>query len=367
MSNPGPPAGSTVDFDLHGKVHMAVDASAPAVLQLTDIFRCFRVDAPPTSSPDLFVSAPTEDVPDLSDLEGELSYDDDTLVVHATRAQVVQDGDRFRLHGNSELLTSALPLVDRLMATRGAAMFHAATVEYKGYGVAMPAAGGTGKTSTISKLMRMRDDFGFMGDDWAFMDADKQMLGFAKPMFIKPHHRPLYPHLFEGARKPLVPVRLSKPIGRMTTVVHPYVVRYPRLAAAARHWSPEHKMVMPERALPDNRVTTSAPLLVSIYLERYAGSTLRLVPVSTEWMVDRMLGNFHYELPKHSQELYAAMGAVNMLPQRRHFEEKAAVLEKAIDGIPTYLMQVPSAWSPDDASDAIVESLLRTLGEIGVQ
>ena len=99
-------------------------------------------------------------------------------------------------------------------------MIHAATVAYRGQAIALPAAGGTGKTSTMAKLMR-REGWTFMGDDWAFLSDDAQLLGYEKPMFIKPHHRPIYPHLFEGARKPLVPVRLSRGVGRVTTVVHP--------------------------------------------------------------------------------------------------------------------------------------------------
>ena len=121
-------------------------------------------------------------------------------------------------------------------------MIHAATMAYRGHAIALPAAGGTGKTSTAAKLMR-REGWSFMGDDWAFLAEDAMLLGYAKPMFIKPHHRAIYPHLFEGVRKPLVPSRLSSSVGRLTTVVHPYVIRYPRLADFSRRWSPEHRMV----------------------------------------------------------------------------------------------------------------------------
>jgi hypothetical protein len=37
--------------------------------------------------------------------------------------------------------------------------------------------------------------------------------------------------------------------------------------------------------------------------------------------------------------------------------EKAAVLDEALTGLPTYLLQVPRAWSADRASDAIVAKL----------
>src|SRR3712207_7723732 len=58
--------------------------------------------------------------------------------------------------------------------------------------------------------------------------ADGRLLGYAKPMFIKPHHREIYPHLFERRRKPLVPSRLSRPVSRFTSLVHPVVTQYPR-------------------------------------------------------------------------------------------------------------------------------------------
>ena len=155
-------------------------------------------------------------------------------------------------------------------------MIHAATMAYRGHAIALPAAGGTGKTSTVAKLMR-RDGWSFMGDDWAFLAEDATLLGYAKPMFIKPHHRAIYPHLFEGVRKPLIPSRLSQSVGRLTTVVHPYVIRYPRLADFFRRWSPEHRMVVPGTAFPGREVTTSAPLAAVVYIERFEGAQSRVV------------------------------------------------------------------------------------------
>jgi len=82
----------------------------------------------------------------------------------------------------------ALPLIDRLMVQKSAAMVHALTAEYKGHALMMPAWGGTGKTSTMSKLVVM-DGWAFMGDDWAFVTDKGDLLSFAKPMTIKPYHR----------------------------------------------------------------------------------------------------------------------------------------------------------------------------------
>jgi hypothetical protein len=73
--------------------------------------------------------------------------------------------------------------------------------------------------------------------------------------------------------------------------------------------------------------------------------------------VARILGNFHSEMTVHSREIVNLLGAVGMVPLHKIFAEKAAVLNQALTGIPTFLLQVPRAWTADRASDAIVAKL----------
>jgi hypothetical protein len=347
-------AAGWLHFDLHGRLGVRVQESSPAAAQLRTMLACFATRR--TVPDDIVVSEQCEEVGPTSDLENEMRYTDHSVEMLQENVQLVRDGSSYRVHGSGELLTALVPVLDRAMVERGAAMIHAATVGYRGYGVALPAAGGTGKTSTVAKLMR-RPDYSFMGDDWAFLSEDKQLLGYEKPMFIKPHHRPIYPHLFQGVRKPMVPVALTRPVGRLTTAVHPLIIRYPRWADLARRWSPEHRMVAADRALPGVPVTTSAPLLVSVYVERFGGDDVQLSEVSTEWMVDRMLGNFHVEMAGFSQRLVTALAAASMLSWRSLVDDKADLLTKALSGTPCYLLQVPRDHAPDDASDEVVEVL----------
>jgi hypothetical protein len=341
-------------FDVHGRVGIRVAAGAPAAAQLRTMLACFATgeDVPA----DIVVTARLEPMPEAAVLEEELAYTADTVRFVRERVQIVCGEDQYRIHGPGELLTALVPVLDRAMVTRGAAMIHAATVAYRGRAIALPAAGGTGKTSTVAKLMR-RDGFSLMGDDWAFLTEGSQLLGYDKPMFIKPHHKAIYPHLFEGARKPLVPASLSHAVGRFTTVVHPFVIRYPRLADFSRRWSPEHRMVQATQAFPGREVTAQAPLAQVVYVERYEGARSRLLERDEDWMVDRMLGNFHIEMAGFSQRVMTGLGAASVLPWRRFIEEKANVLQKAVDGRPCHLLQVPSVYSADDASDDIVAYL----------
>jgi hypothetical protein len=356
-----PAADGWLHFDVHGRVGIRVEADAPTARQLSTMLACFRAGHEVPA--DIVVTRAAQTLPEAAWLENDFCYTDTALSFPDERLQVERAGAGWQVRGPGELLTSIVPVLDRCMVERDAAMIHAATVAYRGIGVALPAAGGTGKTSVIAKLMR-RDGFAFMGDDWAFLDTAGSLLGFEKPMFIKPHHRPIYPHLFSGVRKPLVPKALSRPIGKLTTLVHPFVIRYPWLADLSRRWSPEHRIVSPRRALPTAEFAQAVPLGVAVYVERYDGARTRLSEVSTAWMVDRMLGNFHIEMAGFSQRLVTALGAASVLPMALHFAEKAAVVRKALEDKPCFLLRVPRVFDADTASDDIVTVLEELLGDL---
>ncbi len=351
-------SGAWLEFDLHGRATMRVQAAAATASILSEIFAPFRATG--LAAHDVTVTGQLQPLREPSHAEHEYRYSDQALHLLKSNVQVETDGADFRVHGTRELLTTVLPLIDCVAVQRDAAMFHAATFAYRGAGIALPAWGGVGKTSTIAKLVRV-DGVEFMGDDWAFASGDGQILGYAKPMFIKPHHRPIYPHLFEKRRKPLIPKTLSKPVAELTTLVHPLVTKYPHLAGFTRRWSPEHMMVTPQQALPHAKIATAAPLRASIFVERFDGSSAVLTEQTTEWMVSRMIGNFHSELARHSRDVLTALGATGLVPIHTFFAEKAEVFRRALADKPAALLRVPAAWSADRASDVIVENVLRSV------
>lgn len=351
------------EFDVHGAAAIRVARAAPTSAQLEEMLAPFLTQG--LLRHDLVVTADPEPMAEAARAEDEYEYTDTALLMKATHVQIALADGGVRISGRRELLTSLLPLLDRILVGRGVAMIHAATVAYRGRGVCLPAWGGAGKTSTVAKLLRI-DGVGFMGDDWAFLREDATLLGYAKPMFIKPHHRPIYPHLFAGAHKPLVPSALSRPLGRLTTLVHPLVTQFPRFARVTRRWSPEHMAVTPARAFPSVRISTSTPLRVAIFVERFDGSRTQMVDRETEWMVSRLVGNFHAELSRHSREVITALGATGLVPIDRTFADKAEVLRRALRGVPAFLLRVPASLSPDRASDVVVAQVREALQDTDV-
>lgn len=349
-------------FDVHGLVAIRVQPDTPGEAQLRDMLAPFLGE--PRAPLQLQVRADLTAVHGQSHAEDAYRYTADSLYLPGDKVQIIQIEDGYRVEGRGELLTAVIPLLDRLCVREKTAMVHAAIVDYRGAGVLLPAWGGVGKTSTVAKLVAM-PGVRFMADDWGFLSGDGNLLGYAKPMFIKPHHRTIYPELFQGARKPLAPGWLTTPVAHLATTVHPVIVRYPRTAEFTRRWSPEHRMVHPEQVFGADRIATRAPVRMAMFLERYDGTEAQLEPHSSEWMTSRMIGNFHTELPTVSRRLVEALGSTGLVPLQEHFGQKAAVVARALQNVPCSLLRLPVSWSADRASDYVTQTVCSKLDRQG--
>jgi hypothetical protein len=344
-------------LDVHGRVGIRLLADAPGTPQLLDMFAPFRAEQ--LARFDLTVDHRMTALEGMVDADGEHRYRSDAIEV-PRRLQVIADGDGFRLAGSGELLAPVLALVDALMARRGAAMVHGATVARDGRGVCLAAAGGAGKTSATIGLVRGYG-YAFMGDDWTFISEEGQILGYAKPLFVRPHHRALFPQLFAEKRKPLAPARFAHLLGRLATAVHPLISRYPALAGVARGLWPEHLMVPAPVALPRVPIASTATLAAAVFLERGAGDELVLAPRDPAWMASRLVGDFVAELPRPARELQVRLGASGLLAFDAMIAEKARILRSALAGRPCFLLTVPERLPAAQAATAIAERIDRVL------
>lgn len=354
-----------IKFNIHNLVSMRVKRSASIASQFRDMFDPFFTEEE-AEHYDLTITDEYSRLADgaFGEVHGasDFQYSTKGIFLEAYNVQIMMENGEIHLSGTSELLVMALPLVDYLMISKQAAMVHALTVAYKGQGLCMPAWGGTGKTSTMAKLTKM-DGFSFMGDDWAFINDEARLLAYAKPMFIKPYHRSLYPHIFAKRRKPLVPVTLSKPISRLTTLVHPYITKFPQLARIARRYSPEHIMVMPRDAFPGHEFEHDVPLKAGLFVERFEteSSEPYFEEKDCEWMVSQLVGNFFAEMPRQSRTVLATLGASGLVPIDKFFQKKSRILGAAFAGKPVFWLRIPKKLPPDEASDIIVEKIQEVL------
>jgi glucosyl-dolichyl phosphate glucuronosyltransferase len=346
-------------FAIHDRVGLRVAAGTPGARQLQDMLAPFATGR--DAREDLVIGGRVAPQPGLSEADG-VRWGDGVVELPARGLRVRVEDDRLTLDGDGELLVPTLALLDHAMVRRGAAMVHAAAVCRDGRGVCIAGAGGVGKTSAALTLARDRGD-GFMADDWCFLAADGRLLGYAKPLFLRPHHRAV---LNGGARgggraAPLAPAALTRPLGAVATAVHPVIVRRPGVARAARRVWPEYRIVPPREALGDAAVVEAAPLAAVVYVERAACDAPVLESRRTEWMADRLAGGFHAALPRGARDLLTAMAGAGAVSLARGHAEKAAILCAALHGRPALLLRVPLALRAPEAAAAIAAAVDRAL------
>jgi GT2 family glycosyltransferase len=347
------PSGGWDRFAIHDRVGVRLAADAPGAPQLREMLEPFRVDR--CDREDLTIAGRLEPVDAMAESDG-CRYGEHALELPARRLQVVLDGGAMRLNGDGELLVPTLALLDRAMALRDAAMVHAAAIARDGRGVCIAGAGGAGKTSAALELARRHGD-GFMADDWCFLAADGRLLGYAKPLFLRPHHRALLPGAAGARRAPLAPAAFARPLGAVADAVHPMASRSPRAARVARRWWPEHAIVPVREVLGDATIVAAAPLHAVVFVERAACAEPVLEPRDADWMAARLVGSFHAELPRGARDLLTALAGSGLLSLESAFADKAAVLRRALAGRPTLLLRVPRALRAREAAQAIANAI----------
>jgi GT2 family glycosyltransferase len=344
-------------FAVHDRVGLRVAADAPGALQLRDMLEPFLTDR--CEREDLTVGGRIEPVAGLAEAGGS-RYGDHVLELPARGLQVVAEGGAMRLNGAGELLVPALALLDLALVRRDAAMVHAAAICRDGRAVCIAGAGGAGKTSAALAMAHGRGD-GFMADDWCFLAADGRLLGYAKPLLLRPQHRGIVPAGTSARRAPLAPAALSGALGSVATAVHPVVSRAPRVARVARRLWPEYRIVPARDALAGATIVDAAPLAATVFVERADCAVPQLEPRSADWMADRLVGSFHAELPRGARELMTAMAGSGLLSLERAFAEKAGVLRTALDGRRALLLRLPLALRAPAAADAIAAAVDQAL------
>lgn len=343
-----------LNLDIHGRVGIRVRADAPAAAQLAQMFAPFQVER--LEHCHLQVEGELESLHGMVAADDEHRYRSDALELPG-RLQVRADGEGFRLAGPGELLAPVLALLDALMVRRGAAMAHAATVARDGRGVCVAAAPGAGKTSAAVGLVRDHG-FAFMGDDWTFVSEEGLILGYAKPLFVRPHHKELFPQFFAHKGKPMAPARLVRMLGRIATAAHPIISRHPKLAGIARRWWPEHAIVPPQVALPGAPMEERAELAACVFVERTASeTTLAAEPRDPAWMASRLVGDFFAALPRPARDLQALLAASGLLAIDELVAKKAEVVRAGLERTPCFVLKVPEGMRAAEASAAIAEQI----------
>lgn len=357
--NPSTESAGATRFSIHGCVTAEIEAGFPfgqGVIQELEPF----ITTDTSDPPDVLVTLPNGNEEPRSSASGVYEYTADTTWILEYDVAVSLREGRFRLACRRDPLPFMQPLIQHRLLSGGHGLIHAAAIAVENQGVAIPAWGGTGKTSAIVELTRL-PGVGFMSDDYCILSADGDLLSYPKPFFVYPFHRAVFPHLFRAKRKPLVPLGFLPALRRLREATRPIFMRHPRLESLARRITPEHMKVPARAALPDAWFVERAPLRAVLFAGRYSGPTTCLERYDSEQAVRRVVGNWFMELGAPARQMLIGCCATSLCSMDYFIHELHKIVAQAFGRVPIYDLRLPHSLPPDRTGKEVARSVQRVL------
>ncbi len=358
-------------FSIHGQVIVEIEPGFPFARGVEKELESFvtpdTAGSPEISnlksSPHVLVTLPSRDERPRCSASGLYEYTADTTWIVEYDVAVTGTEDGYRLACRRDPLPFMQPLIQHRLLSQGHGLIHAAAIAIDKRGVAIPAWGGTGKTSAIVELTRLPAS-AFLSDDCCILSAGGELLSFPKPFFVYPYHRALFPHLFLRKRKPLVPVWLLPAVHRLREVARPVFMKHPRLENLARGVTPEHMKVPARTALPDARFVDRVPLRAVLFAGRYGGGKARLDPYDRERAARRVVANWFMELGAPARQMLVGCCATSLWSLDYFMHELHAIAVEAFARVPVYDLRLPDTLPPDQTGKEIARSVQQVLAAI---
>lgn len=352
-----------VDFDVQGRAGVRVTRGASVLDEVRTLLGPFETNS--ISRVDLAVGSEATGLLGPS-LEEDRIGGTEAVIEIPRLGLDIHFGDEIRVRARQASLPALLPLLDAVLLGHDTVMIHAATVSYRGRGIALPTWGGVGKAGAVAKLLSL-PRVSYMGDDWAFLTRDGRLIGDAKPLSIRPYQRAIYPHLFPEPAGPAIGSKLPRTVTDLAGAMRPILLKHPQLIQFARRLS-SHEVVAvtPRQAFPEAPIASSAPLATTVFLERYSGESPVLEVRDAAWMATRLVGAFQAKLPHDSRHVITALGASGLLPLDRFYGRKAATVRAGLGDSPCFSLRVPQWMAPDYAATIVVEHLELVFRSIGI-
>lgn len=347
-------------FSIHNLVRMRIAKSHPCAYSIIHSYGVFQVDQLEECNLTLVGDMLLPD--DHSYGSTIYKFAHFCTRINARMVDVALRGTELILAGKRDLLPYVHPLIHWIMLEHGATTIHGASVAVDSQGILMPAWGGTGKTSAVVELLKLPGS-AFMGDDFAVICSDGMLLSYPKPFFIYPYHRGLFPDLFKGKPKFIVPSWMSGFMAVVRQAVRPALATLPRLEGLCRRFTPEHMQIAARKALPHANFVDKAPLKLVLFLERYNGSETVIDQLDAIIARRRIVSNHYFELGIYAQELMTACGATGLLGLEDWFGKMSEVVDKVFRGLPIYRLRMPP-MKPEPTGKAIASVVSELLTKL---
>ena len=263
--------------------------------------------------------------------------------------------------------------IQLLIIEHGIAMVHAAAVADKnGCVTLLPGAGGVGKTALLGDLVK-HHNYKTLGDDIICLTESGECLSFPRSFVLKEYHRPIYPEAFNSLnhtnnkfnRFKLMKLIMEnipflgltkatlRRMGLLDNVLT--LLHYDRTALIN-----ESVLALPvEDVLGQGTVVDRGNIKRIVFLQRYAGTKLQLVPIDEDELCSRMFAIILHEWVDVMRQFFT-MGALELVDLPSYFNRIDDIIRNGISEKKCHILLIPDTTSPQEMSRYFIE----TIGDI---
>lgn len=343
-------------FNIHDVVGLRLEVGHCGEHSCRLVFDSFQVES--LDHIDLTLQNSIEKIDQYSLASDVYDFTQNYVNIKKYKLRLLRQDNHIIMASERDLLPFVMPVIQWLLLEKQHCFVHGAAIAVNGQGILLPGWGGTGKTSAIICLLKETPNSSFLGDDYAILGADGELLSFPKSFFIFPYHRDLFPHLFKGKgkRKRLIPSSLLGFFSHIRGAIRPAVMAWPKLEAFMRRITPMHMQVPARVALPDVEFSAKVPLGKVLFVERYTGQETVMEKVSLPEAKRRLIGNWNFEQGQCAIDMIIGAGGTAVMDLEAYYSQMSAVLDKALSGRDIYVMRM-GPMGPKETGRAIVDAV----------
>lgn len=254
-------------------------------------------------------------------------------------------------------------LVQFILIEQGISLIHAAAVaDPSGNILLLPGAGGVGKTTLLSSMIK-EQGYRLLGDDIVGISKDGRCYSFPRSFVLKDYHRDVYPEVFRKLelgksrsrnkfsnfvfRNLVGFIKENMPFLGLSKIILKKVGLFDKLATSLSQPDglPYLAAVRVDEIFGRNCVLDKGIIKEIIFLERFYGNEFIIEDLSEDSLAQRMFSIIHHEWVEVMRQIFS-LGALEIINLHGYFTECYNIIQKGIFNKKIRILLIPDKATP---------------------
>ncbi|NLM63539.1 MAG: hypothetical protein GX190_04425 [Mollicutes bacterium] len=271
----------------------------------------------------------------------------------------ITDDKNVRINTSQECNEWLIIIIYLLLIKENYLLIHSAGLLKDNNVFLLPSWGGVGKTACVAKMVR-EQEWNLLGDDIVAINEYGIAKPFLKDFVIYPYHKNLFPTLFKGNKKPIVPVSMNNFVSRMVPYIKPILRKLPGLLAFLRKNNPQSVKISPIKIFDSKYLGGEGKINTLIWLERVKSMSCNKCDYSLltiDEIASKIISVSMLEIFSSKLNAICVLCGCGLIDFEDVFIKPYDILIKAIKNAKAYILKLPVSMDINIVPDKLLEFL----------